>query len=577
MSEVRLVIRDASRDIHGTIHGSSADAVVAALSAEPETIEELDAAIERFHKSDGRSFFSWFRRGTNDEPYDAGLVIVDLAARLIAYESTYSAPSHEGHVTYHDGHSATRHSLRFHLPKDWRITSQIEGWESLADKRRRERAADPPYDTRAILYGRPLLEFLATECFNAAPPAPAAAGNTTETTSADPSSDSEEGGADWPRRDEAEYTIVRDIHVAWLMTPRDDLRGQTPREVLLAQRDFINWDMQDRGERWSQVGKPAPCLDRNSHAYRFGGFGTHELVTYYEMVRHLIWTCRERLRASAESTAESAKNAYRTVGDFLATEVPALEAVREAWLNTPDPEFSGRTPRSIIEHERIRLPEAGSGHEAIVDCDCPLCQMMADMPGPMFWHLDGSGMDDEFAFSIYCRTREEWDAEQRRYQEFSRKFKEEEEARELLGVDSPPGGGYTSPDYLWERSFVRSSAPDFPAVRLFVIGSNLAELVVDLKEPTENRPLIDQLSRDFGNLREVSQSAESGEALIGPVINRFCETLDAVAAERADLQEKCSDLQARLRRFLEPPGEEDPEAEPFTDDEPFMGDDDLPF
>ena len=37
------------------------------------------------------------------------------------------------------------------------------------------------------------------------------------------------------------------------------------------------------------------------------------------------------------------------------------------------------------------------------------------------------------------------------------------------------------------------------------------------------------------------------------------------------------DLQARLRRFLEPPGEEDPEAEPFTDDEPFMGDDDLPF
>src|SRR5262249_11211367 len=160
----RLVIRDASRDIHGTIHGSSADAVVAALSSEPETIEELDAAIERFHKSDGRSFFGWFRRGTSDEPYDAGLVIVDLAARLIAYESTYSAPSLEGHVAYHDGHSATRHSLRFHLPNDWKITSQIEGWESLADERRRERSADPPYDMRAILCGRPLLEFLATGC-----------------------------------------------------------------------------------------------------------------------------------------------------------------------------------------------------------------------------------------------------------------------------------------------------------------------------------------------------------------------------------------------------------------------------
>jgi hypothetical protein len=64
-------------------------------------------------------------------------------------------------------------------------------------------------------------------------------------------------------------------------TPRDDLRDQTPREVLLAQHDFIGWDMQDRSERWSQIGEPAPCLDPKSHAYRFAGFGTHELVTYY--------------------------------------------------------------------------------------------------------------------------------------------------------------------------------------------------------------------------------------------------------------------------------------------------------
>jgi len=62
-----------------------------------------------------------------------------------------------------------------------------------------------------------------------------------------------------------------------------------------------------------------------------------------------------------------------------------LERVLEAWLDTPDPELDGRTPRSIITHERARLPEAMSGHDAVIDPDCPCCQMMAEMSGPGFW------------------------------------------------------------------------------------------------------------------------------------------------------------------------------------------------
>jgi hypothetical protein len=210
----------------------------------------------------------------------------------------------------------------------------------------------------------------------------------------------------------------------------------------------------------------------------------------------------------------------------------------------------------------------------MIDDDCPLCQMMADMPGPAFWGLDGCNMDDDFAFDFSHRTREEYNEEQRRRGEFNRKFEMEWAEKKRLGVDKSPGGGYSSPDYIWERSFVSNDAPDFPAMRLFAIGSSLAELVVDLKEPTENRPLIDQLSRDFGNLREVSGSAETAGALAEPVINRFCETLDAVAAARTDLQEKCTDLQERLKRFLEPPREVDPE----DDSDTYLdGSDDVPF
>ena len=45
MSEVRLNILDRIGTINGTVHGSVADAVVAALSAEPETIADLETAL----------------------------------------------------------------------------------------------------------------------------------------------------------------------------------------------------------------------------------------------------------------------------------------------------------------------------------------------------------------------------------------------------------------------------------------------------------------------------------------------------------------------------------------------------
>jgi hypothetical protein len=571
MSEIRLVIRDAARDICGTPHGGFADMVVAALSAEPETIEELDVAIERFHKLGRSRFFHCFDRGIDDRPHDAGVMIIDLAARLIAYDSTYSAPSREGHVNYQNGECSTRHGLRYHLPDDWKIVNDVEGWRPMARERRRERDANPPFDARAVLYGRPLVEFIAAECFNAPSPPPTKA----EPVAPDSRTHEETGQSgdmayDFPPRDEAEETIVRDIHIKWMMTTRDDLRGQTPREVMVARHDFIGWDMQDRSERWSQVGSPAPMLDPQSRAYLFAGFGTHEHVVYYEMVRFLLWECRGRLRDAAKLP----RAACLTTGDFLASEVPALEKLRDEWLDSPDPEYHGLAPREVIDHERRRMPEGMSGREAVIDDDCPLCQMMADMPGPGFWGLDGCNMDDDFAFDFSHRTRDEYDQEQRRREEFNRKFKMEWDEKKRLGVENAPGGGYSSPDYVWERSFVSDDAPDFPAMRLFAIGSNLAELVVDLKQPTENRPLIDQLSRDFGNLREVSGSAQSAGALVEPVIDRFCETLDAVAAARTDLEAKCTDLQERLKRFLEPPREADPDADA---DMYFDGSDDVPF
>ena len=50
MSEVRLVVREQDRDWSGTIHGSCADMAVATLSADPLTMDELEAAVRRFRE-----------------------------------------------------------------------------------------------------------------------------------------------------------------------------------------------------------------------------------------------------------------------------------------------------------------------------------------------------------------------------------------------------------------------------------------------------------------------------------------------------------------------------------------------
>jgi hypothetical protein len=74
--------------------------------------------------------------------------------------------------------------------------------------------------------------------------------------------------------------------------------------------------------------------------------------------------------------------------------------------------------------------------------NCALCAAMAqDLKSPYFWHLDGCNMDQRFEFSFH-RTLDEWEEEQRRYEEFNREFaKEEAERKATEGDDNPSFDG----------------------------------------------------------------------------------------------------------------------------------------
>lgn len=380
MSYVRVNIADANHTISGDLHGSMTDPLVAALTAEPETIEEFQTALERFIKTES----DWtplrgFVAHENTEPYDAGIVYIDLAARVIGVESTYSSPSKDGMVRVPNEFADDDDDIHvpYRLPDDWIIEYSIPSYEGVSHRRRTERALARPFDARPMLYGRPLIKFIVDEIFQA--------------------------------EDLNAEDLFTHIHAKWLMTPREYLRGRTPREILLEKQDFISFDLHSRSAQWSFTKKSPAPLSSDSFAYVNAAFGIHEAVVYYYLIRFLLGECATRLEQEGEFSIDN--------------EIERLSKLRDAWLRESS-EFGERAPVQILDFERRRINMTVSAQESLIDEDCPCCVAMSeDFDTPMFWFLDGCNMDYQFEFSFY-KTREEWEAEQRRYEEFNREFAE---------------------------------------------------------------------------------------------------------------------------------------------------------
>lgn len=433
MSEIKLNLTDAQLTIHGTIHGSVADRIVAALSAEPETIEELEAALARYIKPEPTiGAFAWFHTDTeiDTEPWDAGLVVIDLAARIVAFESTYSRPGPQGEVLYHNGQCASDISVLYRVPEDWLFLNSMVDYEHVRQQRRAERAAKRPLDGRAILYGRPLLEFIAHEvaqtsvCRTQLTPLNSLNGKAEDSPGTSAQLEQLANSAEsllYPNK--THDTLIQEVsalHARWLMSPRDDLQGQAPRDLLLAKQDFIDYDLHTRQLQWSFLNEGPPCLATDSFAYQFAGFGTHEWVIYYDLVRHLLWNAVFQIDDGARGQSDE-------------TTIAFLEKLKTDWLEHPQRDYDGRIPALLIENERKRLPIAMLGRDMVIDEDCPVCQMMGAETGfgleVGFWHLDAAHMDYDFAFSD-SRTCEEWEAENRRREQFNEEFNRRWEERQ---------------------------------------------------------------------------------------------------------------------------------------------------
>lgn len=534
MYQPRLVLRDATRVLSALVQDDEVGIAQAALSADPVTMQELRQAMLRFAKqAEIDALFNKLQPGLCNEPCNDGFFLFDLEAQLMVIVTAQDVPDKRGTICSIDDQGKSKREADFHISDDWLVLKTRTGWQEQAEERRRIRRATPALDARQVFYGKPLVEHMALQVFEAF----RKLGPQTK-----------EPPATRRYEDTPQQRAIREIHALWMLTPRDDLLGKSPREVAVAHRHHLSMDLQDRSFQWTIQNACPPGLPKESHAYRFAGFNTHEMVMHYNMVRDLLWECWDRLEKLPPDTLQ-----HMMVGDFLTSEVESLLNWCEAWLDAPNMDCHGRSARSVIQRERHRVPEVISAHDAMVDPDCPCCQMLADMPGPGFWHLDGCNMDDDFAFDLYYDTLEEWQKHRDEMDAFSRRMDEERKERESLGVTYGADGNRTG---IWQTSYVSDDKNVPLGIRLFGYGGHLAELMVDLRTASDCdvQPRIDQLNREFGNLREVLSSSDldQASALLQPVMDRLTNTLAELAGDYPSLSEKCDSLSGKLEGMLDP-------------------------
>jgi hypothetical protein len=379
MSYVRFNISDRDGTVSGDLHGSLTDTLVAALTAEPETISEFESALHRFvkHESDWPPLRG-FHQHEDLEPYDAGIVAIDLLGRTVGFETTYTIPRADGSVRVPSEFAREDDDIYipYRVPDDWTFVETIPLYRGTRISNRQDRARRAPFDARPILFGRPLISHIVTSVARA------------------PDLDDED--------------VFASIHTDWLMTTRNDLRDRTPREVLFEKQDFIDFDLHTRSLQWSFTKVCPPPLKTDSFAYINAGFGTHEWVLYYDLIRYLLADSAEMRMAGGPLEIES--------------EIKRLSTLRDEWMRAPDSESYGRLPVEIIDLERRRVNMSMSSKEILIDDNCPCCVALAqDFDTPMFWHLDGCNMDDGFVFSSF-KTMEEWETHNREMDEFNRDF-----------------------------------------------------------------------------------------------------------------------------------------------------------
>lgn len=350
----------------------------------------------------------------------------------------------------------------------------------------------------------------------------------------------EHDGEEWTRRgasgdERARYPFTVRVHRDWLMTPRNDLDGRIPREFLHGGIDWL--DRLIEAQQWNATEDQTPIrIPRSLSSYDDAPMGRSEVCMYFD-------ACREMIEAGWQWLVDHEDEIHTTKShDAVMRLADVLEKIQHDWMRAP---FEGGSPPIVaIQCERDRVPQmAGVGEEGhMIDCDCPICQMMAEGAfGPCFVSFDGHHLelDDEFAFSL-CETREQWETQQREFAEMSAAIdaKMEEEKDEVEPPDE-----LASP---WQSSYV---ADDLPGDSFGHLGISfrLADIIGDMQARGDMQADIDQLNEAFSEYRHADQDDQKQRQM---ATERFKNVLEQMAQRHEYLISRSADLQSRLDDLL---------------------------
>ena len=428
-------------------------------------------------------------------------------------------------VVYESG--VQRYPLSIHLPPWWELH---EGANHRALQQHRQAPIDKPSVDREVLYGDAFLADIATRVI--------------ETVDSEPWRCCE---AD--KNENARYAFTVAVHRDWLMTPRTDLGGRMPRELLHGAREWSGRVTRGQRLRFEDGGPmiAAPC---DWAGFDTAPMGSEEMYLYFDLCREVIdasWFFLTKMRDPSDELAEISSRDSLTATNTNAASaselIEYLRDVRDSWLDSP---FEGGSPpRFIIECDRRRVPRgAGVAIEGIdavqstphiVDCDCPICEMMVDgFFGVGFTGIDGHHLelDDEFAFSMH-QTRERWEEQQREYAEFSAKMDLERQRHKSSNDTEDPF------DSAWSGHVNNQPIPGDKGGFL-KMAFMVAEIIGALEASDAPHEDIKLLNESFADFRRSDEDERVQSAA------RLKSQLEVIADRYPSLVSKSADLQSRI-------------------------------
>ena len=429
-----------------------------------------------------------------------------------------------------DDDGTQRYIVPVHLPPWWEHHTNM--LPATFDSPRDEPLQIPRTD-RVLLFGSEMINDLATRILSV---------------SNDPEFSIQDLNMEDHEDREALYQKTVEVLRAWLMTPRNDLQGRCPRDLLHGAHSWSSKVAQGQLLRYEDS-KAMIAVPDDVEGVASAPMGSEEVILYFGLCRELIhqgWNwCETKVQ-----TIELGE-----LSDYLSK-------VRDEWMSEP---YEGGSPPSfIIECSRRRVPrgvglaiQGINGIESkkhIPDCDCPICSMMEEgMFGIGFLGLSGERleMDNEFAFSLY-ETFEEWQQKQDEWNnalggshESPNLFDLEVEDDEALKEeDSDPVDEFRS---AWSNPMLDDPLGNgkFGQMKL---AFRLAEIISDLEFAMADRDIISNLNQSFlAFVRGDKAVRLAAKQELREHLDNACQTFPKIVSKAADFQSQIDEFERTNR------------------------------